>query len=202
MGEDREGCKDRAGVRQRPLSQRTPGSPASCMTAQGHKRKYSKRAHRVRFTPESGSKSRHRFMSALGPKETSRPLPRAPATSVVFIREQPAGRAEVLCHLMAAPVPSGGRAFAQSIDICFAESIAPHLNVREPLLGGTAMKLPRRKFLHLAAGAAVVGCPSRSREGILRRIGLASLPQPHVVGRCDRFTERGTLPFSRRVSRP
>src|SRR4029077_14881911 len=35
-------------------------------------------------------------------------------------------------------------------------------HVREPLLEGSAMKLPRRRFLHLAAGAAVLPALSRS----------------------------------------
>jgi tripartite-type tricarboxylate transporter receptor subunit TctC len=57
---------------------------------------------------------------------------------------------------MAPPVPRAGElSHNQSTSVSRKPSTSA-LNVREPLLAGNAMKLPRRTFLHLAAGAAAL----------------------------------------------
>src|SRR5215472_16036758 len=58
----------------------------------------------------------------------------------------------------------------------YAASAQPSASYCTP--GGTDMKLPRRKFLHLAAGAAAL--PSVSR--IARAQGLPSRPVRIIVG--------------------
>jgi tripartite-type tricarboxylate transporter receptor subunit TctC len=82
-----------------------------------------------------------------------------------LIEELPAGHAEIPIHFSGSPGAIGRRAFQASIFDSGSRwaHCCPRFHRWAARLGGSDMKLPRRKFLYLAAGAAAL--PAMSRIG-------------------------------------